>query len=360
MPNYKPISFPQDHQAHHHNIEWWYFNGHLRGADRRDYAFMDCLFKADVKKVKIPFLRPLPLKDVYFSHSLLSDVKEQRSYPLIQPITFVSRDSFNKPYLFINYANPWLETSYFNSEISQQSADKFFLKTEQFELTLQAQKPPLLEGGSGYIKVADKYTYYYSLTDLKVSGQINCHQRWIPVTGQAWMDHQWANTSYSKDKWTWFSIQLANHLELVCFKYGGEKNHSYLASLCWPDGSFSHTDQVTLQPLTADTWTSPQTKATYQLGWQIDLPEFKLALTAQPLIKKQEMIFGSINYWEGPLTVKAKFKGQTIPGRGFLELVGYPSRYGDLFVLGSKFTKELSQTWLKSKHKLAQNFKLRS
>ena len=60
MPNeFKPIKFPEDELAHNHIIEWWYFNGHLKDKKGNEYAFMNCLFKADVKKVKIPFLNKI-------------------------------------------------------------------------------------------------------------------------------------------------------------------------------------------------------------------------------------------------------------------------------------------------------------
>jgi len=99
---FKPIKFPEDESAHNHIIEWWYFNGHLRDRDNNNnnYAFMNCLFRVDVKRVKIPFLSKIPLKTVYFSHSLLSDIKNKDFYSEINPISIVSRDSFSKPLLF--------------------------------------------------------------------------------------------------------------------------------------------------------------------------------------------------------------------------------------------------------------------
>ena len=58
----KPIRFPEDELAHDCIIEWWYFNGHLVGDDGNRYSFMDCLFKANVKEVEIPFLSKIPIK----------------------------------------------------------------------------------------------------------------------------------------------------------------------------------------------------------------------------------------------------------------------------------------------------------
>ena len=63
---YKPIKFPGDESVHDYIVEWWYFNGHLKDEQDNEYSFMDCLFKVDIKKVKIPFLSNIPLKDIIF------------------------------------------------------------------------------------------------------------------------------------------------------------------------------------------------------------------------------------------------------------------------------------------------------
>ncbi|HTW97107.1 MAG TPA: lipocalin-like domain-containing protein, partial [Candidatus Methylomirabilis sp.] len=78
----KPIKFPRDGQAHDKIVEWWYFNGHLQSAAGGRYAFMDCLFKVDARRIKLPLLAA-PFRQVYFSHSLLSDIKRQKFYPEI-------------------------------------------------------------------------------------------------------------------------------------------------------------------------------------------------------------------------------------------------------------------------------------
>ncbi|PIP29172.1 carotenoid 1,2-hydratase, partial [Candidatus Kuenenbacteria bacterium CG23_combo_of_CG06-09_8_20_14_all_39_39] len=50
------------------------------------------------------------------------------------------------------------------------------------------------------------------------------------------------------------------------------------------------------------------------MAWKIKIPgkNIKLNLTAK--VDNQEMLFGSINYWEGPLRVKGSFDGKKITG----------------------------------------------
>jgi hypothetical protein len=54
------------------------------------------------------------------------------------------------------------------------------------------------------------------------------------------------------------------------------------------------------------------------------------------ILAEQEMIFGAVNYWEGPVTVSAIVGGKKVKGVGFMELAGYPSDYNFLFLAGKK------------------------
>jgi len=342
IEKFKPIKFPRDEQAHNNIIEWWYFNGHLLGDNGKKYAFMDCLFKADSKSSKIPILKSLPIKDVYFSHSVLSDIGSQKSYKKIDPLCLISSDSFKKDLLFVNYAPPVLMGEYFNSEMIESEPFKYEIKTENFNLQLVSKKAPLLEGGGGFIKILDKKTYYYSLTSLDTKGEIKIGNEIIKVKGKSWFDHQWADASYSKDKWAWFSLQLENNTEIVCVQYGDEQVHTRLASMMFSEGKTFHTDKVDIINL-KDFWVSPDTKTKYPLSWQIKIPELDADFIVEPLIKDQEMIFGFINYWEGPLKISGTFKGKKISGQGFLELLGCPMGIGKVKMIESEVFERLKK-----------------
>jgi predicted secreted hydrolase len=323
---FKPIEFPKDESAHKHIIEWWYFNGHLKDKAGNKYAFMNCLFRADVKKVKIPFLSKLPVKILYFYHSIISDITGGQWYPSIELATIVSEDSFSKPLLFINHTNPIIINGYTNNVLEETGKFVYHLKDKGVDLKLISVKEPLLLGGNGFIDLQAKKTYYYSLTNLKTEGQIKVRGKWIDVIGKTWMDHQWANASYSKDKWTWFSIQLDDETEMICFEYGEKGIKNYLASISYADGRQEHFTDVIFRPFDQK-WTSPKTQATYPLSWHIKVPERRIALDVRPLINEQELVFASINYWEGPLSVSGTFGGKKVKGDGFMELLGYPSKY---------------------------------
>ena len=321
---YKKIVFPRDGAAHDNIIEWWYFNGHLKDGKGNGYAFMDCLFKANPKKVKLPFLEKVPLKNAYFAHSLLSDIKTNKFHSSVQPLSIISRDSFSKPLFFVNYIHPSL-SGYLNYEIEEIDDFKYRIKSEFFDLILTSTKKPLLEGGRGFVDLNSKKTFYYSLTNLKTEGYVTVNGKRVRVKGKSWMDHQWADVPYSKDKWSWFSIQLDNNMEMVCFEYDDKKKKTYLASISYANGRVAHADDLLLTPL-GKVWESKTTGAEYPLSWRIQLPSKRIDLVVSPLMKEQEIIFGPINYWEGPLSVRGKVNNKRVTGKGFSELVGYPTK----------------------------------
>lgn len=324
----KPVILPADGMPHKCIVEWWYYNGFLQADDGRRFAYMMCLFQVDNKKVSIPLLSRLPFKTVYFTHSLLSDITHQKFYSSVDYFSVMSKDSFGRKLFYANFTNPLAGFGkYVNSAIEESVGPAFHLKRENFDLQLTSKKQVLLEDGSGYVKLHDRFTYYYSYTNLETKGVVLLDGKEIKVKGKSWMDHQWADNKWGQDHWTWFSIQLNNDMELVCCEYGNGDKKDYLGSVIYADGHSEHAKDVVLTPLD-NGWTSAKTKAKYNLVWQIEIPSKKIILRAEPEIKAQEMIFGTINYWEGPMKYRGGVDGEEVKGQGFLELVGRPIQYG--------------------------------
>ncbi|OGZ06082.1 MAG: hypothetical protein A2845_01555 [Candidatus Lloydbacteria bacterium RIFCSPHIGHO2_01_FULL_49_22] len=338
---YKPIKFPEDESIHDYIVEWWYFNGHLKDADGNEYPFMDCLFKVDMKKVKRPFLSRLRIKTAYFSHFSLSDLTNKSFNQRIAPLSLVSDDSFSKPLLYISYINPTVKNSYTNCVIEKIGESVYHLKNEDIDLQLTSVKEPLLEGGNGFLDFHSRTTYYYSLTNLRTVGKIKVNDKWITVTGKSWMDHQWADASYSVNRWDWFSVQFDDDTEMVCCVYDDGKVKTFFADISYPDGTEGHYTEIEIIPLDKH-WTSPKSKAVYPVSWSITIPEKNIEVNLTAVIEGQEMLFGSINYWEGPLKVEGSFGDKRVIGVGFMELVGYPSEYSNVRYLKDEIGKVAS------------------
>ncbi len=333
-------------QPHNTITEWWYFNGHLADKKGNHYSFMDCLFRVDMNKIKIPYLknffgRGTTGKYAVFAHSVLQNLAKRKSYKDIQNISLASRDSFTRPLFYANYIDPVsVAGGFLVNEISEIKPESFHIKTGCIDLVMESKKKPLLEGGRGFITVRNRKSFYYSFTDLATTGSIRIGDRWIPVTGRSWMDHQWADVPYVKDKWTWFSIQFDNGTDIMCVEYDDEKAKDYLVDIIDARGKSSHYRRAVFSK-GKRTFKSESTKAAYPLDWTIALPERDLELTTSAILPDGEMIFGAINYWEGSITVAGTIGGKKVKGKGFMELAGYPSNYNFLLLAGEKLNKEL-------------------
>ena len=100
---------------------------------------------------------------------------------------------------------------------------------------------------------------------------------------------------------------------------GSQKNYKKVEMIAGTDYYYSH-----------------KTKAKYPLSWTIKIPAENLELKVTALISDQEIIYGPINYWEGPVSVTG--------GVGFMELVGYPANYNPFLLAGSDFIKRIKRS----------------
>jgi predicted secreted hydrolase len=208
--------------------------------------------------------------------------------------------------------------------ISGQTADY------RLDLSLSESKPPVLHGQTGYIGVSEaESSYYYSRSRMAATGTLWDRGIAVPVTGEAWMDHQWGDfTLEGEGGWDWFAAQLDSGTDLMLTVLRGAENRIVLAygTLIDPAGRAQHVPAGGFRVRALDSWTSPATGVTYPMGWQVDLPDQGLALRIDPVLPEQEMnTQASVGrgYWEGQVHVSGTAGGSPITGMGYVELTGY-------------------------------------
>jgi predicted secreted hydrolase len=275
---------------------------------------MNCLFKADPRKISIPIVEKIPAKEVYFSHSIISDISKKKIFSKTNPISILSKDSFSKEDLFVNYLNP-SPMGYVNNVIEINNGI-YHIKTENLDLNLKPKGKHFLHHGNGVFSFKKKRVYYYSFTDMEVEGTLILNGKPIEVKGKAWMDHEWAGFAGEKN-WNWFSIQLDNKTGIMIHDYNNKEN-VYVGIDRKGRGEF--TDDLVLVPKAE--WKSPLTGAKYPTEWNIYIPSKSINLIAKAPVKQQEVLFGSLNYWEGPIDISGTIKGKKVKGLGFMELTG--------------------------------------
>jgi predicted secreted hydrolase len=289
--------FPRDAGPHDVLTEWWYYTGHLATPDGRPYGFEFTLFQ----------IRRQDTPTAYVGHFAVSDIAGQHFF---HQARFVQGEAQPMP----------LDVQGWRLALGDTLAAAMD-DGPSLSLRLTDEKPPALHHG-GYIDEGPAGgSYYYSRTRLAVAGELSG----TPVTGLAWMDHQWGNfivPTSSIGGWDWYSLQLDDRVEVMLYVLRGPGGSTVFGSLVQPDGRVEELAPGSVQEQATGHWTSAHTGAVYPSGWRLSLPGHDLVLT--PLLDDQELYFpdappGSVPaYWEGAVTISGSQTGQ-----GYVELTGY-------------------------------------
>ncbi len=312
MPAQK-ISLPQDEGIQKDPIEWWYWSGHAKGMDGNTYSFMLALFK----------VRPLPYRKVpavWFVHSLVSCIDTGEFEPHIEFfLKGLDRGSFSGKQFKASVKE--------RLKVGKKGEGNYHIQTPRMEFDLHALKPVMLVGGTGNVDLKSSTTTYYSWPRMSAKGRLRLKGSapWVDAEGMVWMDHQWSPISlHGEHVWRWFCFQLDDGTDAMCFEYG-RKKRAAMVTLSDGHGGTTFSHKVDIIPL-GESWISPTTGAAYPLEWKITAPELDFEVTCRARVKEQEMLFGLMNYWEGPLAAEAMLNGKKTEGSGFMELVGFPRR----------------------------------
>ena len=335
QPGYR-YEFPRDHGSHDEfRTEWWYYTGHLDTAEGRRFGYELTFFRRGIEPNQV---RTHPsrwsIDQLYLAHFAVTDVTGQRFIVHDR----VSRAGIGKAGADHDRLHVWLDR--WRAEMAPGMAQhRLEAKADgaALSLTLNPAKPLVVHGEQGISKkgaAAGQASHYYSFTNLSTTGTLTLGTQTFSVIGTSWMDHEFGSADLSPDLvgWDWFSIQLADHRELMIYRLRRSDGTSDAASsgtLVEADGRTKHLsgDDIRLTPLT--TWTSPTSKGTYPQQWRVAIPSLDLSLGLTPVLADQELRTGrstQVTYWEGAVDVTGTERGQPLKGRGYIEMTGYAER----------------------------------
>ena len=366
------LSFPRDHGAHpEFRTEWWYVTGWLTIADGPK--------SGDKLGFQVTFFRTRPGIDeanpsrftadqVLFAHAALSD-------PAIGHLMHGERSAragFGIAEAATNDADITLRDWHFRRRPDGNFFADITTPDFAFSLAFDPTQAVLPQGEGGYSRkgpAVKDASVYYSMPHLAVSGTLTRDGTPTKVTGEAWLDREWASSYLARNAvgWDWTGLNFEDGSALMAFRIRGaadaasketrdraRTNRSNVeeavprkdgpsssdmtigpqrvnsSDTVWAGGSFRRPDGsiVRLQPgdvhfETTTTWRSPRTGAVYPVEQMltIRLPEGKRRFPLKPMFADQELdgrTGGLPVYWEGAVT--------TTGGRGYLELTGYASR----------------------------------
>jgi predicted secreted hydrolase len=164
---------------------------------------------------------------------------------------------------------------------------------------------------------------------MGATGSLTLDGETIPVTGDAWFDHQWGDfIAVGAGGWDWFAVNLADDTDLTLSLVRDAEGGYPLVygTLVHPDGTTRNLTPDDFEVTVTDTWESPATGATYPAGWHITIPDEALVIDLTPSVADQELdtrATTGVVYWEGSQTVRATRAGAPLAGEAYVELTGY-------------------------------------
>jgi predicted secreted hydrolase len=336
-----PLQFPRDLGSHpDFAIEWWYITGRLQAA-QREFGFQLTFFRSRVP-VTQGMRSSFAAKQLIFAHAAVTDVAAKR----LLHDQRIARASGNAQVDLASASasdtdlrlGNWALKRDGNSYQAQASGSDF-----SFQLALRETQPLLLQGEQGWSRKgpeAKQASYYYSLPQMQVSGQLSLGEQNLPVQGQAWLDHEWSQSLMHPDAvgWDWIGMNLLDGSALTAFRLRTKDG-----AALWAGGSLRAAGSTQAEIFGPDDviftpqrqWKSPASGTSYPVQWLLQIRRagsrshtapVLVRYTVNAVIDNQELdsrqSTGAI-YWEG--LSELQDSAGTVVGRGYLEMTGYAS-----------------------------------
>ena len=350
------LAFPRDHGAHPgFRTEWWYATGSVNTQAGEALGFQLTFFRTRIdvgnqgEAHTGPVLgQPLPRfapRQLLLAHAAITDVAARQLWhgqriarwngdPAARPSFAALADTHIRLVDWALQRHP-LPGGHSRYTATLGDADV------AYQLELATTQPLLLQGNAGYSRKGPDATHashYYSQPQLAVTGTVQRKGRTQPVTGTAWLDHEWSETLMPADAvgWDWIGMNLHNGAALTAFRLRRADGTAVWAGGSWragpqPAASVGPTasqsfgpQEVVWQPLAW--WVSPLSGARYPVRWAVATPAGRFEVHAR--IDAQELdsraTTGAI-YWEGLSNLIDPANGERV-GQGYLEMTGYAQR----------------------------------
>lgn len=332
------LHFPRDLGSHpDFAIEWWYVTGQLQAA-QREFGFQLTFFRSRVAATQGMTSR-FAAKQLIFAHAAVTDVAGKRLWhdqriaraSGAAQVDLASCSESDTDVQLGSWSLKHSATTYLAQTMGQDFS---------FQLALTETQPLLLQGEQGLSRKgpeAKQASFYYSLPQLRASGQLRLAGQTLQVQGQAWLDHEWSQSLLHSLAvgWDWVGMNLNNGSTLTAFQLRTKSGESLWAGGSVRAAGKTQADnlsphQVVFTPMRR--WTSPASGVTYPVQWSIEITNENvnagqpLHFTVNAVIDNQELdsrpSTGAI-YWEG---LSELFDHLNKPvGRGYLEMTGYAS-----------------------------------
>ena len=322
--------FPRDHHLHSEfKTEWWYFTGRLDGEKGEIFGYELTFFRQGLRppEARAGTTSRFVVDDLKFAHFAISDIHAQQFHFQQE----LSRGAFDEAGFGTTDRLAWID----GCSLELASDGTFALRANDgsasLQLHLESVKPFAIHGENGISQKADgagRASHYFSATRLATSGTLGLGGKSIKVSGESWLDREWASNQLAANQvgWNWFSLQFDDGTELMLYqmrtKDGGLDPNS--------SGTFVARDGAT-QHLRRDDYQLTPHEVLDQQSHRRPLPH-RMATRrprAEPPVPHHDAL-GSAGTRAAPCRVLGGLDrrarqpgGRQARGHGYLELTGY-------------------------------------
>lgn len=334
----RTFRFPQDHGQHAgYRNEWWYFTGNLFAADGRRFGFQLTFFthalppgEVDPGEVDSRPASAWQAERLWMAHFALVDATGGTH----QAFERFSREALGLAGAEVEpgfrvWLDDWQVASIGATAAQPQADNPWRLQAAQedlgLDLELHTRKGPVLHGEDGLSRksaAAGNASWYFSLTRMVASGQLQLGGETLEVSGSAWLDREWSTSALDADQsgWDWFSLQFDDGTELMYYQLRDEQGQAHpfsSGSMVAADGMRLALDRDVVGLTELGHWTAPN-GVRYTTRWRLQAAGGR-ELLVEAVLQDQWMDL-SLPYWEGAVTAFDAESGARL-GHGYLEMV---------------------------------------
>jgi predicted secreted hydrolase len=315
----RAMTFPADHGPHpDYRIEWWYVTANLMDSGGASYGAQWTLFR----QAMAPGAQQegWANQQIWMGHAAITSADTHRYSETFARGGVGQAGVEAKP--FRAWIDSWemrglegmSDTTIAPLDLKASGADF------SYALSLDADRPLLLQGDAGYSKKSERgqASYYFSQPYYKAAGTITINDKPAQVIGQAWMDREWSSQPLASDQtgWDWFSLHLGSSEKVMLFRLRQKDGQNYFA------GNWIGKDGTSAQIASADISMNPTASTEVAnrkvpTQWSIAIASRGVKIETTPLNARSWM-GTSFPYWEGPVSFRGSHSGV-----GYLEMTGY-------------------------------------
>ena len=311
-PGIPPRSMNEEFLCHKKGPEWWYSTGYMHDENGELFSYQFTLAKIRVYGIRFNILI-----------TAITDFKTGKHYYAQESIFFERGVIITSGRVGVDDK---AEMTFGDEALGLHMTGQDF----SFSADLEVSKPRAwhCDQGSLMMGIENNWTYYWSYTNLTLSGKLVLDGMDHKVTGKGWFDKQGGiyNLLDRRTQWEWFSMRFFDNEEVMLFSF---------PHVPYQDGTFigktgepSRLNVYQVEPLG---WSEAK-GLKFSSGWKVMINGVKdQEYTLVPIID------GQFNFFFFELLAEIKDRTGKVVGYSFVELL--PGVYNERNTALSAFAR---------------------